>query len=102
MESTGWRRLDVSEGLFVKYDKARQHSSALGGLILFWFPMFWFSITSLPYLFLPAKIERADASWTASTTVIAGSAAVVVISGEVAEVTGSEVMVIAGIGGIEN
>jgi hypothetical protein len=53
-------------------------------------------------LFLPAKIERADASWTASATVIAGSAAVVVISGEVAEVTGSEVMVMAGIGGIEN
>ncbi len=75
----------------------RQHSSALGGLILF-----WFSITSLLYLLLPAKIERADASWTASATVNAGSAAVVVISGEVVEVTGSEVMVIAGIGGIEN
>ena len=54
------------------------------------------------YLFLPAKIERADASWTASATVIAGSAAVVVVSGEVAEVTGSKVRVIAGIGGIEN
>ena len=97
MESTGWQRLDVNEGLFVKHDKAQQHSSALGGLILF-----WFSITSLIYLFLLAKIERADASWTAPATVIAGSAAVVVISGEVAEVTGSEVMVIAGIGGIEN
>ena len=97
MESTGWQRLDVNEGLFVKYDKARQHSSALGGLFLF-----WFSITSLLYLFLPAKIERADASWTASATVIAGSAAVVVILGEVAEVTGSDVMVMAGIGGIEN
>ncbi len=97
MECTGWQRLDVNEGLFVKHDKARQHSSALGGLILF-----WFSITSLLYLFLPAKMKRADASWTASTTVIAGSAAVVVISGDVAEVMGSEVMVIAGIGGIEN
>ncbi len=97
MESTGWQRLDVREGLFVKCDTARQHSSALGGLILF-----RFSITSLLYLFLPAKIERADASWTASATVIAGSAAVVVILGEVAEVTGSEVMVMAGIGGIEN
>ena len=97
MESTGWQRLDVNEGLFVKYDKARQHSSALGGPFLF-----WFSITSLLYLFLPAKIERADASWTASATVIAGSAAVVVIPGGVAEVTRSEVMVMAGIGGIEN
>ena len=97
MESTGWQRLDVNEGLFVKIRQARQHSSALGGLFLF-----WFSITSLLYLFLPAKIERADASWTASATVIAGSAAVVVIPGEVAEVTGSEVMVMAGIGGIEN
>ena len=97
MESTGWQRLNVNEGLFVKYDKARQHSSALGGLILF-----WFSITSLLYLFLPAKIERAEASWTATATVIAGSAAVVVIPGEVVEVTGSEVMVMAGIGGIEN
>jgi hypothetical protein len=54
------------------------------------------------YLFLPAKIERAEASWTASATVIAGSAAVVVIPGGVAEVTRSEVMVMAGIGGIEN
>ena len=54
------------------------------------------------FYFLPAKIERAEASWTASATVIAGSAAVVVNSGEVAEVTGSEVMVMAGIGGIEN
>ena len=97
MESTGWQRLDVNEGLFVKYDKARQHSSALGGLFLF-----WFSITSLFYLSLPAKIERAEASWTASATVIAGSAAVVVIPGEAVEVTGSEVMVMAGIGGIEN
>ena len=97
MESTGWQRLDVKEGLFVKYDKARQHSSALGVLFLF-----EFSITSLLYLFLPAKIERADASWTASATVIAGSAAVVVILGEVAEVTGSDVMVMAGIGGMEN
>jgi len=77
--------------------KARQHSSAIGGLFLF-----WFSITSLFYLFLPAKIERAEATWTASVTVIAGSAAVVVIPGEVAEVTRSEVMVMAGIGGIEN
>ncbi len=97
MESTGWQRLVVNEGLFVKYNTARQLSSAVGGLILF-----WFSIISLLYLFLPTKIERADASWTASATVIAGSAAVVVILGEVAEVTGSEVMVIAGIGGIEN
>ena len=97
MESTGWRRLDVSEGLSVKCDKARQHSSALGGLSLF-----WVSTTSLLYLFLPAKIERADASWTASATVIAGSAAVVVILGKVAEVTGSDVMVMAGIGGMEN
>jgi hypothetical protein len=54
------------------------------------------------YLSLPAKIERAEASWTASATVIAGSAAVVVIPGEAVEVTGSEVMVMAGIGGIEN
>ena len=97
MESTGWQRLDVNEGLFVKYEKARQHSSALGGLFLF-----WFSITSLFYLFLPTKIERAEASWTASATVIAGSAAVVVIPGDAVEVTGSEVMVMAGIGGIEN
>jgi hypothetical protein len=52
--------------------------------------------------FLPAKIRRADASWMASTVVIAGSAAVVVIWGWVAEVTGSEVEVIAGIGGIVN
>jgi hypothetical protein len=51
---------------------------------------------------LPEKIEKADASWTASETVIAGSAAVVVIWGWVAEVAGSEVEVIAGIGGIEN
>jgi hypothetical protein len=53
-------------------------------------------------LFLPAKIERAEASWTASATVIAGSAAVVVIPGKVVEVPGSDVMVMAGIGGIEN
>ena len=98
MESKGWQRLVVNEGLFVKYrNTARQLSSVSGGLILF-----WFSIISLFYLILPTKIERADASWTASTTVIAGSAAVVVNSGEVAEVTGSEVMVMAGIGGIEN
>ena len=96
MESTGWQRLDVNEGLFVKYDKARQHSSAIGGLFLF-----WFSKLLCFYLFLPAKIERAEASWTASATVIAGSA-VVVIPGGVAEVTRSEVMVMAGIGGIEN
>ncbi|MFN9957254.1 MAG: hypothetical protein ACK55I_29470, partial [bacterium] len=70
MKSTGWQRLVVNEGIFVKYDKARQPSSALGGLILF-----WSSITYLLYLLLPAKIERAEASWTASATVIAGSAA---------------------------
>ncbi len=81
----------------MKYNTARQLSSVFGGLTLF-----WFSITSSLYLFLPAKIDRADASWTASATVIAGSAAVVVIPGEVAEVTGSGVMVTAGIGGIEN
>jgi hypothetical protein len=99
LESKGWQRLVVNEGLFVKYrNTARQLSSVSGGLILF-----WFSITFLLYfIFSPAKIDRADASWTASATVIAGSAAVVVNSGEVAEVTGSEVMVMAGIGGIEN
>ncbi len=64
--------------------------------------MVFYNLFRFIFIFLPAKIDRADASWTASATVIAGSAAVVVISGEVAEVTGSEVMVMAGNGGIEN
>ena len=84
------------------YLRITTHRSSLaafsGRLILF---LDFYNLFALFY-FLPAKIERAEASWTASATVIAGSAAVVVISGEVAEVTGSEVMVIAGIGGIEN
>ena len=98
MESTGWQRLNVNEGLFVK-NTTKRGSIAAHSADCF---CFGFSITSLFYLSLPAKIERAEASWTASATVIAGSAAVVVIPGEVAEVTGSEVMVMAGIGGIEN
>ncbi len=94
----GWQRPVVNEGLFVNYNASQQLSSVFRQTdsVLDFYNLF-----ALCY-FLPAKIVRADASWRASATVIAGSAAVVVISGEVAEVTGSEVVVMAGIGGIEN